>query len=221
MAFPVPAELRSQITALPAPTFGSLSPRLSLVASRVPEGVERLADVGADHGLLARELLARRTCRRVVAIDRSAAVVRALRDAGPWPRGMEVRLADGLAEEPPGSVDCAVLAGLGGRVVLAILGAAARGGHRVPSVIVQAQTEAELVAEELPALGYRSLGPAYVHEGGRIYRVEAFERRSGSAARPVPPPRPGQALLARAYELARERHRLRPGRPDVSGSPPA
>lgn len=143
-----------------------LPPRLAAVAGLVPPG-SRVADVGCDHGRLAAELARRGSF--VVATDRKLRRV---------PEGVPFRLGDGLAPlSSRDRIEVVVLAGLGARSIVRILGAS-----RLPvaRLVLQPQTEAPLLRRWLVEHGRRIVDEALVRDGGRTYVVVAAEE--GDAA---------------------------------------
>lgn len=100
-----------------------LSQRLKTVASFVPEGCN-LADIGTDHGYVPIYLAQKEKINHAIAMDvRKGPLERArehIEEAGLMGR-IEVRLSDGLLKLNPGEADCAVIAGMGGELIIHIL----------------------------------------------------------------------------------------------------
>jgi tRNA (adenine22-N1)-methyltransferase len=157
-------------SATPVPT--RVSPRLAAVASLVPAG-SRVADVGCDHGDLARELLRSGHAPFVVGSD----VVRALRvEDG----GVDWRLGDGLAPLAPADrLDVVVLAGMGAATVLRILDRARLDALGVRRAVVQPQTQPPRVREVMLERGFAIVDEASAEVAGRFYAAIAFERGAG------------------------------------------
>lgn len=163
----------------------ALSPRLRAVADAVPSGAV-VADVGADHGRLALELLASGRARRCFVTEVTPARLEHARrrlSGRVDPARIAFRAGDGLAalgeDEVPEAV---VIAGLGGRTLVRLLRAAGNRLSRVRRLIVQPQTEAPTVREALVGLGWRFVDERLVVDAGRAYVVIAAEPGDGEAA---------------------------------------
>ena len=153
----------------------TLSPRLAAVASMVPVG-SRVVDVGTDHGKLPVVLLANGQAEHVLAVDISA---KALAGAAHRVEShglagrMEARLSDGLAAVRPGEVDVITICGMGGHRMRRILEAADLAG--VGRLILQANRDAQMLADWLPGWGWALVEDREVEDGGRPYRVLVAE----------------------------------------------
>ena len=100
----------------------ALDPRLSMIV-RLVGSCERCADIGCDHGRLGAFLLQADRCKSVVLTDVSAPSLnkarRLIRDLGLEDRAEFAVGSGALALDAP--VDCAVIAGMGGATIAAIL----------------------------------------------------------------------------------------------------
>jgi tRNA (adenine22-N1)-methyltransferase len=155
-----------------------LSPRLRRVFEMVPYG-GAVADIGSGHGALAAALAARG--QRVVATERTPGRLESLRrDLARRGVPVAARRGEGLAALRHGEVDTAVIAGLGGRNLVAMLEAS----PWLPQCLVlQPMQGADVVEGWIEATGWPSVG-GEATEGGRRYRVWRVEV-------PSPPP-PGR-----------------------------
>ena len=144
-------------------------------------------DLGCDHGYLSWYLLRQRQDLRVIASDISAASLRKaqmLMDPGLYGGRICFREADGFAallpEEQP---DCAVLAGMGGRLILDLV---SRGRERLKetALVLQANTDLPLLRSGLAELGFGIQLERFAEVNGRVYAVllaRASEPRALSA----------------------------------------
>ena len=132
----------------------------------MPDRARTAADVGAGDGQLARHLAGRGL--RMVASERSAGSFARLRAASP---DLDCRLGEGLAVLEPGEVEGAVLAGMGGRKILRILGAAPKVVGRLDWLVLQPQQQAGELVDGLAAAGFRLERDTQAVQGGRSYRV--------------------------------------------------
>ncbi len=142
-----------------------LPARLRAVLALVPPG-SRVADIGSGHGMLATALAARGDV--VIATERSHPAAELLRAtlAVTAPH-VEVRVGDGLAPLGRGEVDVAVIAGMGGRSIVAIMEG---GGPVPPSVVLQPAQDNQLLERWIDARGLTAtIGDSA--ERGRFYRA--------------------------------------------------
>jgi len=150
-----------------------LSPRLSAVAERVPEGA-RLADIGTDHAYLPAYLLQNHKISRAIVSDlRSGPLKRARATAARYglTERMEFRLCDGLSGLRPGEADTIVIAGMGGETIAAILAAApwtARGDYRL---LLQPMSAQNYLRPWLQTCGYTIVRECLACEGNSLYTI--------------------------------------------------
>lgn len=189
-----------------------LPPRLRAVADCVPEGAS-VADVGADHGLLALELLLSGRARRCVVTEIAAERLVPLRrrlGRGVDPSRVAFRAGDGLRALAGDAIpETVVIAGLGGRSLIRLLRDAGAPWEPVRRIVVQPQTEAPAVREALVGLGFRIDDERLVADSGRTYVVVAAARGDGEAALRHP-------ALSRADWLAVGPVLARSGAPEVA-----
>lgn len=99
-----------------------ISLRLSLIASLVPCGA-RVCDIGTDHGYLAIELIRSGKAKSVIAADIGEKPLNnaAKNITAAKVQGISLRLCDGFSGISAEEFDLAVIAGMGGEVISAIL----------------------------------------------------------------------------------------------------
>ena len=146
-----------------------ITKRLRAAAEMLPK-VHTVADIGCDHGLLSAFLAGKGLCRRVIAIDVSPFSVekteRLAKELGLQDR-IEVRRGDGFAALAPGEAGAAVLAGLGGQLIAALMDQA---GPRFP-LVLQPMQQTEILRKYLRTHGYGVLDERMVEENGRIHEL--------------------------------------------------
>ena len=158
----------------------ALDPRLSMIV-RLVGSCERCADIGCDHGRLGAFLLQADRCKSVVLTDVSAPSLnkarRLIRDLGLEDRAEFAVGSGALALDAP--VDCAVIAGMGGATIAAILreGRERLGGARL---ILQPNVAAPQLREALAECGYEIYDERVARDGRRNYVVICA--RPGSAS---------------------------------------
>lgn len=154
---------------MPTPT--PLSTRLAALAELVPRG-SRTADVCADHGLLAIELVRSGRSPSALAVDIAEAPLAVARrnvvEAGMADR-VALRVGDGL-RGLDADVDCVVIAGVGGRLVVELLARDLADTPDVRALVLQPNKQAEAVREWLSTHGWRIDDERLVREGGRFFQ---------------------------------------------------
>ena len=148
-----------------------LTPRLQIVADRVPAGA-RLADVGTDHAYLPAWLLMEGKIPFAVCTDlRPGPLERAKETVEHY--GVEdkvsLRLCDGLSGVEPQEVDCVAIAGMGGETILHILEAAP--WSREKTCVVQPMSSLSDLRSGVGQLGLRITRETLAQEGETLYVV--------------------------------------------------
>ena len=179
-----------------------ISKRLLCCAAMVPAG-SRVADIGTDHGYLGIYLLQKGIAPHVIACDlRSGPLENAKKNARAFGVGtqMEFRLSDGLAEISPEEIDCAVLAGMGGDLILKILSQCDWRKKEGLTFVLQPQSAGNVLRRWLCEDGFAIVREAPVRDGNFLYTV--MEVRQG-APQPLTPGTEyaSPALLASGSEL--------------------
>ena len=148
-----------------------LTPRLRMAAELVPAGV-RLADVGTDHAYLPAALILEEKIPFAIAADlRQGPLARAretVRRAGLTGR-VAFRLCNGLTGIRPDEVDAAVIAGMGGETIAAILEAAPWVRERDVPLILQPMSSMAELRGWLQGNGFRIEEERLAREGETLY----------------------------------------------------
>ncbi|MGE0488117.1 MAG: tRNA (adenine(22)-N(1))-methyltransferase TrmK [Vulcanimicrobiota bacterium] len=147
-----------------------LDERLLRVAAAIHSRVH--ADIGTDHALLPRYLLASQRVERVIAVEKHPGpLARARRELAAWTA--EVREGDGLEPLQAGEVDSLSLTGMGARLIASILAAHP---DRVPElVVVQPNDGAHWLRSWGLASGYHLRHEELV-QGRWLYEVLVLRR---------------------------------------------
>jgi tRNA (adenine22-N1)-methyltransferase len=152
--------------------------RLGAVASLVPPG-SRVADVGTDHGLLPRRLLASGRASHCIASDLSSRAVGRLEaelGSGPQRDAIELRTGNGLdVLRPEDRIDVLVLAGMGAERMIRLLRAPAAARLELRRLVLQPQTDAAPLRRWLHERGWHIVDERLVEERGRYYVALAVE----------------------------------------------
>ncbi|MCR5666855.1 MAG: class I SAM-dependent methyltransferase [Eubacterium sp.] len=148
-----------------------LSKRLEAVAGLVTkQGV--LADVGCDHGFLPIALYEQGRIKKAIALDvNEGPLLRArehICEAG-LADVIETRLSDGLAALKDGEADSVVIAGMGGNLMQGILARCCDVAKSCKEIILQPQSEIDLLRAWLTEAGFKICAEDMVLEGGKYY----------------------------------------------------
>ena len=148
-----------------------LSKRLQAVASLVKEG-KCVADIGTDHGYIPIYLVESGICEKAIAMDVNKGPLQRAKEhikENGLSEKIETRLSDGLAALCPGECDCAVIAGMGGGLVIKILEEGATVAKTMTELILQPQSELEKVRFYLQENQYQVVEEEMVEEDGKYY----------------------------------------------------
>lgn len=185
------------------PTEGAEPGLLRLrAAARLVPLHSRVADIGTDHGILARILVTRREADFCVATELIPARLsrsRGLPPGHPLAERLDFRHGDGLSVLDPGDrIEVLTLTGLGARTILKILEGDQLPRLGVRRVVLQPQSQWAELRRGLVPYGLGIVAETLVKERGRYYVVIAAE--------------PGAAPLLPASGLAAdELHEAGPG----------
>lgn len=150
-----------------------LSKRLLAVASLVTPG-SRVADIGTDHAYIPLYLIQEKKAVGAIAMDvNEGPLLRAkehVRDAGLQEK-IRLRRSDGLEQLNPGECDCAVIAGMGGGLMIRILSAHLEITKSLRECILQPQSEIERVRAFLLQEGFLFLQEDMVLDDGKYYMM--------------------------------------------------
>jgi len=148
-----------------------LSPRLQAVAGLVTDGY-RLADIGTDHAYVPIWLVKTGRIPGAVAADINKSPLQRAAEhisASGLDSQIETRLSDGFSALSPGEVQSAVLAGMGGGLMIRILKEGSRVVECLEECILQPQSEIEKVRAFLLEEGFLFLEEDMVADDGKYY----------------------------------------------------
>ncbi len=162
-----------------APLAPPLTPRLAALSDAIAPG-SRVADVGSDHGLLPLWLAANGRVAYCLATEKTeerlAGVARPPSGV-PWAERLGYRAGDGLsAIRPDDRIDAVVLAGLGGRTIVRLLGAQDAASPALRRLVLQPRSEPALTRLWLRNHGWRPVAERLTEQCGRFHLTLAAER---------------------------------------------
>lgn len=150
-----------------------LSKRLYAVASFVRKG-SLVADIGTDHGYIPIYLAEKGICDRIIAMDiRKGPLMRArenIRERGLGEK-IEVRLSDGFAALKPKEADTAIIAGMGGELIIHILENGRHLWKSLSEMVLSPQSEPGKVREYLDRQGFFIDREEMVLDEGKFYPI--------------------------------------------------
>lgn len=148
-----------------------LSKRLQAVADLVSPGM-RLADIGTDHAYIPIYLMENEKIPQAIAMDiNKGPLERAEKHikAHGLEHQIQTRLSDGMAKLQAGEADSAVIAGMGGALMIKILEEGRETALQLQELVLQPQSELEKFRMYLLENGYRVLAEDMVYEDGKYY----------------------------------------------------
>ena len=157
-----------------------LSKRLHAVANLVTPGAI-VADVGCDHGYISIYLVKYGISKHVIALDVNAGPLQRAKShisqAGyEWEVDspneipyIETRLSDGMKKVTPGEVNCVLIAGMGGPLMVRILSESRDVVKEVSELILQPQSDIGSVRKYLRQIGFTIVMEDMVVEDGKYY----------------------------------------------------
>ena len=148
-----------------------LSKRLQAVANLVTAGY-RMADIGTDHAYIPIWLIANGRIPGAIVSDVNRGPLGRAR-INVTENGMndriDLRISDGFSAIRPGEVQAAVIAGMGGALMMRILTEGAETVNTLSECILQPQSEIEKVRTFLLQEGFLFLDEVMVEEDGKYY----------------------------------------------------
>ena len=145
-----------------------LSQRLLVLAEMIIKG-EATADIGADHGALARFLVEKQLAPWVIASELGDGPYLRLRAGLKDSEQVEVRQGNGLTVLKPGEVVNVVIAGLGGEAMVEILSRDWQEAASFKRFVFQPMSRPGPLRRELSQKGWPILEERLVEENGRLF----------------------------------------------------
>jgi len=162
-----------------------LSKRLTALAGLCKQ-CDVIADIGCDHGLLSAYLLESGLADKVIAADvNEGPLSKASKLLGErWSEDKwEARLSDGGRCLTAGEADGAVIAGMGGMLILRILSDSLPVFSTMEYLVLGAQSDLPALRSRLSEYGFESDGEDLVFEDGKYYQLLRV-RHTGRKNRP-------------------------------------
>lgn len=136
--------------------------------------VETVADIGCDHAFVSMACVEQGITKHVIAMDVGVQPLEIamdnIREYG-YEEAIETRLSDGFSALQKGEADWAIIAGMGGALMARILKQAASHLARGVNLVLQPQSEAELVRLCLNQMDYGIVDEEMLIEDGKYYTI--------------------------------------------------
>lgn len=165
-----------------------LSKRLRTIADMVPLGCT-LADIGTDHGYLPIALLSEDRIPSAIAMDINKGPLERAREhmeASGLTNRMTLRLSNGFQNMQPGEAECAVIAGMGGPLMIRILEEGEAVARSLKTMILSPQSDLESFRRWLLEHRYTLLEEQMIYDEEKYYVVmkvsPALDERSWTRA---------------------------------------
>lgn len=150
-----------------------LSKRLTLVSRMVTVG-NTVADIGCDHGFVSIYLVVNNISPHVIAMDINKGPLEIamthIREYG-MEKYIEARRSDGTRMLNQGEADTIICAGIGGRLMVKILDEGSQILAGVKEIILQPQSDIEMVRKYLREHNFRITAEEAVFEEGKYYFI--------------------------------------------------
>lgn len=133
---------------------------------------EAVADIGCDHAYVSIYLLQSGKAKKVIAMDvRQGPLEMANQNIKlyGYENEIEPRLSDGFEALQVGEAECAIIAGMGGSLMVDILKRGANHTDAGIHLVLQPQSEPEKVREYLTTIGYEIVAENMVLDEGKYY----------------------------------------------------
>ena len=150
-----------------------LSDRLKTVADMVTKDYI-VADVGCDHAYISIYLIENKIAPKVIAMDVNEGPLNIAKNnisMKGYEDKIETRLSDGLEKISVNEVDAIIIAGMGGSLTCKILQESVNKLHSIKELILQPQSELNLVRKLIDKLGFSIIKEKMLIDDGKYYVV--------------------------------------------------
>ncbi|WP_163194299.1 tRNA (adenine(22)-N(1))-methyltransferase [Clostridium thermarum] len=151
----------------------NISDRLMKIANMVHR-CNSMADIGTDHGYIPIFLVKKGICDTAIASDiNKGPVLKAEKNVKLYglQDKIQCRLGGGLKTIVPGEVDTAVIAGMGGHLIVSILEESAEVAQKMQALILQPVQHVEILRKYLYENGYEILSEDLCFDEGKYYEI--------------------------------------------------
>lgn len=154
-----------------------LSKRMQTVADMA--NGKRIADIGCDHAFVSIYLMQSKKAENVIAMDVKKGPISIAEDNIKM-YGLQdfisVRLSNGFSAVKVGEIDCAIIAGMGGRLIVDILRAGSCHMENGINLVLQPQSDIDEVRRYLYENSYKITEEQMLVEEGKYYTIIKAEQ---------------------------------------------
>jgi len=150
-----------------------LTPRLQTIANFVKKD-NIVADIGTDHGYIPVYLVEKNISNRVIATDINKGPLNNAKsyiDKKGYSDNIETRLGDGLCPIKVNEVDTAIIAGMGGLLIIEILEKSNDVANSIENFILQPMVASYELRKYLYNNGYSIFDEKLAKEGDKFYEI--------------------------------------------------
>lgn len=150
-----------------------ISIRMKAIADMVPDGYS-VADIGCDHGFVALYLVTQKQAPKAVAMDiNEGPLIRAKEHIKQYGLTdvIDTRLSDGAVKLQSGEVDCAIIAGMGGKLTIKILTDSYEKFRSMKCFVLSPHSDIPQVREYLYSNGFEICDEDMVFDEGKYYTI--------------------------------------------------
>ena len=140
------------------------------------ESSDKIADIGADHGLLEIYLAEKYEFIHITAIENKKGPFAILKENLQGLEGIKLSLSDGLDEVS--NEDTLVLAGMGGINIINIISRNENKLINIKKIVIDAHRDISLARKYIVNLSYKIASEEIVYEKGKYYVVSKFIKSS-------------------------------------------
>lgn len=150
-----------------------LSDRLQAVADCVTENLI-VADIGTDHGYVPIYLVLKGICNKAYAMDINEGPILRAREhiiENGLENKIETRISNGFEKLGPGEAECAVIAGMGGELMVTILKEGIETVQSLQELVLSPHSEIVMVRKYLHQIGFKIIAEKMLIDDGKFYTV--------------------------------------------------
>lgn len=152
-----------------------LSKRLKRIVDFVPMDAKYIADIGADHGYIPKELLKNRNDISIFASDNKIGPFSRLKANLSNLDNVTLSLSSGL-DELPNAVDLVIISGMGGGLIKSILEKGNSHFLHVEYFLLSPHKEEDLVRNYLAKNNYKIIKEDFIKDDNKFYSIILFKK---------------------------------------------
>ncbi len=152
-----------------------LSFRLKKLVELLPSDAYFVADIGADHGFVSKEILDTRSKIKVFASDNKLGPYNRLKKALSTYQNVIVSLSDGL-DALPSDVDTILISGMGGKTISSILLKNKEKLNKVKYLILSPHNDLYSLRKEVNSLDFKIIDECFIKDADKFYSIIVYQK---------------------------------------------